>query len=126
MLAFAEVKTAVLSRYIDNSVLEEIKAFMGEEGESTINELITIYLANTPATIAKIKSDMLANNLEALKAHVHGLKGSSASIGVVGISGICKSIEEMIRNGKIDEVPGLYDQIEKVYAKVEMELKEKL
>ncbi len=126
MLAFAEVKTDIWSDFIDTSVLDEIKTFMGEEGESTVNELITIYLSNTPSAIARIKSDMLANDLEALKAHVHGLKGSSASIGIVGISSLCKTIEGLICNGRIEEVPDFYDQIEKVYAKVEMELREKL
>lgn len=126
MFTLMEVKTDFRSEYIDESVMQEIKDFMGDEGESTIRELIAIYLANTPPMIARIKKDLLANDLESLKAHVHGLKGSSASVGIVGISKICKLIEELIKIGKNDEIGKQFDQIEIIYSQVETELRERL
>jgi HPt (histidine-containing phosphotransfer) domain-containing protein len=126
MFTLLEVKTDFRSEYIDESVMQEIKDFMGEEGESTIRELIAIYLANTPPMIARIKKDLLENDLESLKAHVHSLKGSSASVGIVGISKTCKMIEELIKIGKIDEISKQFEQIESIYAQVEMDLRERL
>jgi HPt (histidine-containing phosphotransfer) domain-containing protein len=64
--------------------------------------------------------------MEALKAHVHGLKGSSGTVGVIGISNICKAIEGELREGRTSEIPAMYDRILDVYKHVETEFRERL
>jgi HPt (histidine-containing phosphotransfer) domain-containing protein len=126
MIAYYDVKTVAKSPYIDDTILNEIKEFMGEEGEATINELLSIFLNNTPKAILRIGDDIKSGDLQALTAHVHGLKGSSAAVGVIGISNICRAIESELRESRTSELGALYEKILGVYKLVEIEFRERL
>jgi HPt (histidine-containing phosphotransfer) domain-containing protein len=126
MIATYAMKIDVRSPYIDDSVLNEIRDFMGEEGNATITDLVSIYLTNTPKTIALVGEDLKNDDIEALKAHIHGLKGSNAGVGVIGISNLCKEIEECIRTGQSDGIYPRFEQILNVYSQVEREFRELL
>ena len=119
-----EQKTKVKSLFIDESVLNEIREFMGEEGDATVADLVSIYLRNTPGAIARISDDLKNNDLEALKSHVHSLKGSSAGAGVVGISTLCRQIEECLHGGQIDGIYPRFQRIINVYSSVEKEFQD--
>jgi HPt (histidine-containing phosphotransfer) domain-containing protein len=121
-----EMKVALNSPYIDNSILNEIKEFMGEEGEDTVNELISIFLKNTPKAISQISDDLKSGDNDALKAHIHGLKGSSAAVGAIGVSSICRNMEEVLRLERPEEIYDLFEKLIKVYKQVELEFCEKL
>jgi histidine phosphotransfer protein HptB len=123
MIANYAMKIDVKSPYIDDSVLNEIRDFMGEEGDATIADLVSIYLTNTPKTIALVGDDLTTENLDSLKAHVHSLKGSSAGVGVIGISSLCKEIEECLSSGTLDEVYGRFDRILSIFHQVEKEFR---
>lgn len=126
MIATYAMKTDVRSPFIDDSVLNEIRDFMGEEGDATVAELLMIYLNNTPRAIAQIGADIKVADTEALKMHVHGLKGSSAGVGAVGISRACKAIEEVIPEGITIRVYELFGSIIDIYRQVECEFRDRL
>jgi HPt (histidine-containing phosphotransfer) domain-containing protein len=121
MVTLCAAKIDVRSPFIDDSVLTEIHDFMGEDGDATIADLVSIYLQNTPKTIALIGQDLKNDDMEALKAHVHALKGSSAGVGVVGISTPCKEIEECLRNGMTNRIYDLFEKILRVFREVEVD-----
>jgi HPt (histidine-containing phosphotransfer) domain-containing protein len=123
MINYYELKTHVISPIIDDAVLNEIKEFMGEDGETTVNELISIYLNNTPRTINLIGEDLKGNDWESMKAHVHALKGSSAQVGVIGISAPCRAIEEALHNNSYDWIKPLFDQIVQAFSEAEKEFR---
>jgi HPt (histidine-containing phosphotransfer) domain-containing protein len=122
----SETKLVESSPFIDEKVLDEFKKFMGEEGEALVKELIELYLKNTPKLMANIQNDIKAEDMESLKAHVHGLKGSSAQLGVIGISSLCKKIEEVTLEGKFDEIKPLHDQLIEVYRQVAANYQERI
>lgn len=126
MIATYAMKIDVRSPFIDDSVLNEIRDFMGEEGDATIADLVSIYLTNTPKTIAKVGEDLKNDDMEALKAHIHALKGSNAGVGVIGISNLCKEIEECIQTGHSDGIYTRFEQILNVFHQVDSEFRELL
>jgi HPt (histidine-containing phosphotransfer) domain-containing protein len=114
------------STLIDESVMAEFKQFMGDEAEDMVKELFELYLKNTPAIIKAIGSDIRANDYEALKKHVHGLKGSSAQLGFSGISGLCRKIEIAIQEEKFDEIFPLFEKMLLTYKQTEKIITDRL
>jgi HPt (histidine-containing phosphotransfer) domain-containing protein len=120
MNALIETKENLVSPYIDEKVMDEFKQFMGEEGGDMVKELKGLYLTNTPKLISNIKKDIKARDMNALKTHVHGLKGSSAQLGVTGIASLSREIEEVIPSGRFDEIESLFKQLLNVFKKVKI------
>jgi HPt (histidine-containing phosphotransfer) domain-containing protein len=126
MIANYAMKIDVRTPFIDDSVLNEIRDFMGEEGDAIVAELLMIYLNNTPRALQQIGEDLKTGDMVALKMHVHGLKGSSAGIGAVGISNNCKAIEEAMLAGQLAKVHELYESTLDIYRQVETDFRERL
>jgi HPt (histidine-containing phosphotransfer) domain-containing protein len=111
---------------IDESVMAEFKQFMGDEADDMVKELFELYLKSTPGVIEVIGSDIRANDYEALKKHVHGLKGSSAQLGFSGISGLCRKIEIAIQEEKFDEIFSLFEKMLLTYKETEKLITDRL
>ena len=120
MNALIETKEKLISPYIDEKVMDEFKQFMGEEGPDMVKELKELYLTNTPKLISNIKKDIKARDMDSLKTHVHGLKGSSAQLGVTGIASLSRDIEDVIPSGRFDEIEALFKHLLDVYKKVKI------
>lgn len=114
------------SALVDDQVLEEFIHFMGDEGADLAKELIQLYLKNAPEMLANIQQDIQAGDVDATKAHVHGLKGSSAQLGVIRIADECRNIESVILAGHFDQVPRLFEQLTADYHEVERYFNAKL
>jgi HPt (histidine-containing phosphotransfer) domain-containing protein len=126
MFSLIDPKVTYKPDFIDVTVLNDIREFMGEEGDGTVNELISIYLNNTPNAISQIGKDLESNDVTALKMHVHGLKGSSAQVGVIGISNLCRTMEAVISEGQMEDTYSIFEQIVGVFRRVEIEFKDML
>ncbi|MHC1740803.1 MAG: Hpt domain-containing protein [Anaerolineaceae bacterium] len=120
MNVFLDTKLVISSPYVDENVMDEFKNFMGDDGDDLAKELIELYLKNTPLMITKIKEDINAWNIASLKTHVHGLKGSSAQLGITGIASLCRKIEDVIFEERYSEINQLFTQLEEVYQQVEL------
>ncbi len=122
MLTQAEKKYFHQTTYTNGAVLLEIKEFIGEEGDETVRELVEIFLQKTPTLIAKIADDLRSGETKTLKADIHSLKGSSASVGAISIFNICKKIEDLINEENRSQIDLLFSQIIETYKFVKEEL----
>jgi HPt (histidine-containing phosphotransfer) domain-containing protein len=120
MNALIDVKLNATSQYVDDKVMDEFIHFMGEDGDGLAKELMELYLKNAPKMIAGIEADIQAGNMDALKAHVHGLKGSSAQLGVIGIADTCRAIENAILESEPDQIQPLFAQLQDIYQQVDI------
>jgi HPt (histidine-containing phosphotransfer) domain-containing protein len=119
MNALLDTKLTLHSLYVDDSVMDEFKRFMGEDGDSLEKELIVLYLKQTPKLVADINNEIRDGKIDALKVHIHSLKGSSGQLGVTGITDYCKDIEEALRQGNLIEADRLIIKLKEVYRQVE-------
>jgi len=118
MNVFIDAKLNTIPGIIDEKVMLELKKFMGEEGDELEQELIGMYLSKTPTLLSAITADLNNGDLTALKVHVHTLKGSSAQLGIIGVSNLCKHIEELISGGAFTEIPDQIKQLETLFRQV--------
>lgn len=118
MVTLTETLPTTLSPLVDENVLDEFIKFMGDEGADLARDLIDMYLKNSPKMLDSIHADLRTNNVDQLKTHIHTLKGSSAQLGVVGVASLCRSIEDVILEGRFSELDDLISQLDETYSKV--------
>ncbi|MEY3328094.1 MAG: hypothetical protein RLZZ115_975 [Cyanobacteriota bacterium] len=90
------------SSAIDQQVLESLREY-DDEDDPFFNSLIQDYLADTPQKIAQIKTAINTQDIQGLKEASHTLKSSSAQLGALNFSGLCKELEYMGRAGMAAE-----------------------
>ena len=76
--------------------------------EELLRELIQIFLEETPKHLSGLEQAIQANERNTIERIAHTLKGE---LGYLGMSGACEKarlLEDLGREGKLDEVPALY------------------
>ena len=103
---------------IDPAVLEGFRGMMGESA----SELITLFLEDALELLAKMRESVAEGDAETLQRAAHTLKGNSATLGAMRLSGLCKELEFMGREGKLEGAVGKVAQIEAEYERVKAAL----
>ncbi|MCB0191892.1 MAG: response regulator [Anaerolineae bacterium] len=104
---------------VDQSILQEFQEAMGEEGSEMVAELIEIFLQETPSILVQLEEGFTNKNPEAIKKAAHALKSSSANVGALALSKLCKELELIGLSGdlthaahKLDQAIAMYDEVE--------------
>lgn len=104
---------------IDRSVLRNLEESLGGESvHSLIQELIEIYLTDSPKMIADMYTAMESHDEETCIRLAHTLKSSSAQMGAKKLHTLCKELESSFRGGDIKQFQPLLVQIEHEFASV--------
>ncbi len=82
---------------IDFQVLQNLRQLDDEEDPDFLGELIKIYLSDAPQHLETIKEAIFLGDADSLKLASHTLKSSSANLGAVSFSEVCKELELMGR-----------------------------
>lgn len=93
---------SVDSPAIEQQVLENLREY-DDEDDPFVNILIQDYLADTPQKIAQIQRAIKTQDIQGLKEASHTLKSSSAQLGAITFSELCKELEYMGRIGMAAE-----------------------
>ena len=82
---------------IDFHILESLRELDDEEDPDFLGELIKIYLLDAQQHLETIKEAIFLGDVDSLKLASHTLKSSSANLGAVSFSEVCKELEYMGR-----------------------------
>jgi HPt (histidine-containing phosphotransfer) domain-containing protein len=115
---------------IDRTVLNDLKAVLGEEGSNTLTDLIDLFLADVPSRLAEIRR--LATNADAKEIHrnVDALRGWCETLGASEMICVCREMELFLENLEVDcdacfdrdKFSVLFHEIEDAYARAASEL----
>ncbi|MCR4408183.1 MAG: Hpt domain-containing protein, partial [Anaerolineae bacterium] len=103
---------------IDPVELGRFREIMGEAG----TELITLFLEETHDLLAKLREAVVQGDAERLRRVAHTLKGSSATLGAMTLSDLCKELEIMGRQGVLEGAADKVAQVEAEYERVKLAL----
>ena len=84
---------------LDSAVLDELRASVGGD-EAFIQELVETYVTEGAANLEEMVAAAAALDPAAIVRPAHTLKSSSASLGAMRLSEICRAIEEAGRAAK--------------------------
>lgn len=107
---------------IDLTVLQELKEMMGEESPEVLAEVIDSYLEDAPNLLQAIQTAITQEDAAGLEQAAHTLRSSSATLGAIPLSTLCKELEAMGRAGTIQGGVERASQLEAEYTRVKAAL----
>ena len=85
---------------IDDVILDQLLETVGGDA-IFLAELITSYLADSPPLLEEMERSAARGDAVSLRRAAHTLKSTSASLGAVRLSAICRGIEAAANNGEL-------------------------
>jgi HPt (histidine-containing phosphotransfer) domain-containing protein len=101
---------------IKTKMLTELHESMGDIAEDILPELAPMLLEDAPEMLKSLDLAVQAGNAVKVKELAHTLKGSCASMGIVGLAAICQEIENM---GKTNDLALAADRLNDANAEYE-------
>jgi len=116
-------KSTQIEHVLDERILNDLRDLGGQDDPGLLAELIDIFLHDAPQRMAEIASGLKSGDLKTVERAAHTLKSSSANIGALGLSNICKRMEEIARERKSDGIQALASESELLLKDVDSALR---
>lgn len=113
------VETRVI---IDEGILDSYRVLQDDGQPDVVTEFIDVFLEDLPQRLHRLSNAVAANDLAEIRSGAHALKGSSASIGAVAVSGYCALLEANARAGSSEDAASLFGLLEMEVARATDEL----
>ncbi|KJH69991.1 hypothetical protein UH38_20865 [Aliterella atlantica CENA595] len=114
--------TAEVFQVLDAKALQALQAMFGKNADSVVNEMIDCYLEESPQYLSAIAQALTDNDAAKLHYASHTLKSSSATLGAIKLSNLCKELETLSRNGHTRDGLSQLNQLEAQYQQVKTAL----
>ena len=91
-----------------------------------MQRVLTTYRSSMARLLAQLAQARLQPDPASQRLVAHTLKSSSASVGALVLSQLCGDAEKALREGRLDDVPALLDQLVTEAAKVDAAVLQRL
>ncbi len=82
------------------------------DDSNLVTEMIETYRSDMAVRLDRIRVAMTNSDTAALQYQVHAIKGSSKQMEAHAVASLCEQIEAQLREGTIDHVRGMAQQLE--------------
>ncbi len=106
------------SASIDMKTLESMRPLQRQGQTDVVTRVVRLYLANAPATFQELQTAADKGDTATVFRLAHSLKSSSAMVGALRLSELCKTLEARAREAAGGPVPDGVPEIEAEYARV--------
>jgi HPt (histidine-containing phosphotransfer) domain-containing protein len=103
---------------LDPSRLEEIRALQAGGGDDILTRVVEAYFDSAPGLVEAIADAVAKGDASALADAAHPLKSSSASLGALRLSELCKELEALGRAGSTDGASDLLGELLPEFSRV--------
>ena len=86
---------------LDADVIARLRAMRREGKPSVLGRLIDVYMDTSPRLLQELRSALNEEDAALVELNAHSLKSSSAALGAMEFSGLCREVEEGCRAGKM-------------------------
>ena len=103
---------------IDRNALDIIASLQPPGSDNILRKVILLYLDSSPALMKSVREAVEGTDFDALHRAAHTLKSSSASLGALAFSGMCKDLEMMGRDKTLEGAKDRLSALEHEYKRV--------
>ena len=103
---------------VNLTVLENFLAAIGENTPQMVHEVITLFLETAPVLLRDIREAIEQEDSARLTQAAHTLKSSSAQLGAMTFSELCKTLEKTARHGSMEGTHHYLPRVEVEFARV--------
>lgn len=111
---------------VDQSVLRALRDLQREGKPDIQQRVIQAYFSSSPPLIAQLQEAVVVKNREALQNAAHSLKSSSATVGALKLSEICRELEMSCRNKTLENATDRVAAIASEFLEVKEVLNKKI
>ncbi len=111
---------------LDENVLAALRQLQDSGEPYILEELIGLYLEDTPVQLAALRAAVEAGRADTVKTIAHALKGSSASMGAPRMTAGCSELQEVGASGDLYRAPGLLNRLEEEFGHVRAALEARI
>ena len=105
------------SDILDLSVIENLRALSPDDNDEFFREIAGIFFEDTPQRLAELDQCLAAGDAARFSRTAHSIKGSSANLGAIKVSGIAEQLEHRSRK---DGLAGLAPLLPSLRAEYEL------
>jgi PAS domain S-box-containing protein len=107
---------------LDPKAIADLRRLQIKGEPDILAELGGLFLDRAPARITAMRDALANGDAETLYREAHNLKSSSANLGAMLLSAICRELEKLGRSGALDKAPDLINQAISEYERVRLSL----
>ncbi|MCW5977412.1 MAG: Hpt domain-containing protein [Bryobacteraceae bacterium] len=98
----------------------DLEAALGRVGgdEDLLREVAQIFLKESPGLIDGVRQALRDRDPESLEFSAHSLKGAVGNFGTGAAFSAALAIEQLARQGRIDEAGGMFSELERALSAV--------
>ncbi len=100
---------------LDDAALAELRKLQRPGHPNIVHKCITTYMIDTPPRMTALCAAITSSDSNALREAAHSLKSSSALVGAIRFSQLCKDLEQMGRAQAVAQAQPLLPIITSVY-----------
>ncbi len=101
---------------VDWDVLAQLQADLGDDDGTIVIEVIEMFLDDAPQQLDRMRQALAAAAAHDLRQAAHTLKSTAASVGAQALAACCGAIEELARDGVLDQATPLVARAEELFA----------
>lgn len=109
---------------VDFQAIQALCDMFGENASSVLVEVIDSFLEDTPQILQVIRNAVDAGDAVALRQATHTLKSTSATLGAMTLSNLCKQLEAIAKDDTLAGAPEIASQMEAEYERVRCALQD--
>lgn len=114
-----------MAKLLDAETLASLRSLQEDSEPGFLKGLCETYIQDAERRFGAIQSALGAGNGEGVGREAHALKSSSANLGALGMSALCRELEQMSKDGKsVDEMKPLFARIQSEWPPLQAELKQ--
>jgi CheY-like chemotaxis protein len=103
---------------LDENVLAALRQLQVAGEPGIFEELIGLYLQDTPTQLVALREAVEAGRADAVKTIAHTLRGSSANMGAPRMAAGCSELQDVGASGDLYEAPELLYRLEEEFGRV--------
>jgi signal transduction histidine kinase/HPt (histidine-containing phosphotransfer) domain-containing protein len=117
---FARPQALPQEAVLDPTIIAELREMPPSDGVSMLEELVNLFVESAPQRIAQISESI--NDPAKLAFHAHSLKSMSLNLGAKRVVELARKLEEMGRNGTVDQAPALLEELRTAFNQTKVHL----
>jgi CheY-like chemotaxis protein len=107
---------------LDEGVIASLRGLQRPGAPSLIERVVGLYLEASPPQVEEARAALLAGDVPTLTRNIHTLKSSSANVGALRLSGLCRDYEADLREGRTEDGADRLSSIEAEWSRVRIAL----
>jgi HPt (histidine-containing phosphotransfer) domain-containing protein len=88
--------------------------------EETMRELIELFYRQTTQQLSQIESALQTGNAEEVRRVAHSCAGASATLGMVRLVPLLRTMEKLGAGGNLNEVPQLFQNAKNEFKQIQL------